>query len=137
MDKPPKIIAVAMDHTMYMTDVLRSEVKGVRGIYLYDETSRTFCCEITPSFFLRWVDVALEYADDISDKRKDELYDEFRESYAANDPDIYMHVRDVERGNLEHKVFMEGNDFEPWWKEYDEHKIWDEVLEAYNQCPVF
>lgn len=137
MDVPPKIMAAAVDNSICMSDTLRSEVKSVKEIYLYDETERTFCCESTPSFFLRWVDVVLEYADNVSDERKDEIYDTFRDVYMTSDPDIYMHVSAVERGNFERKVFMEGNDFEPWWKEYDEHKIWDEILEAYNQCPTF
>jgi len=59
-------------------------------------------------------------------------------SNLVDDPDTYMHIRDVERVPEERrKVFMEGNDFEPWWNEYDEHKIFDEVLESYNGSPMF
>lgn len=131
----PKIIALKMNETRLFTG-LDSRVSVLWSVYLYDETARTFCCEITPSFFLRWVDVSLEFAGEIEDVERDGIYDHIREVYTRNDNDCYMHISTVEK--LDHRTtFMEGNDFEPWWKEYDEEKIWDEIFEAYHQCPIF
>jgi len=141
---PPKFVAVCMDETRFfkdgdeMCEELRGKVKRIYGVYLYDETVRTVICDAQPRYFLHWVDVAFESEPGLTDKERDSIYDILRESYTVDDPDTYMHIRDVERVPEERrKVFMEGNDFEPWWNEYDEHKIFDEVLESYNGSPMF
>jgi len=142
-DKPPEIVALRLNETNYFKDShgnlpedLNGKISAIYSVYLYDDTVRTFCCEITPSFFLRWVDVVLDFTDGIEESERDKIYDEMRDVYTRDNSDCYMHISTVEK--FEHrKVFMKGNDFEPWWKEYDEEKIWDEVIEAYHQCPFF
>lgn len=141
---PPKYVAVCMDETRFFKDgeeiceELRGKVKEISAVYLYDENIRTVICDAQPRYFLHWVDVVFEPAKELSDEERDEIQDLLYQAYTVGDPDSYMHTYEVERlPEGRRRVFMEGNDFEPWWKEYDEHKIIDEVLESYHGNPLF
>lgn len=49
--------AVAVDETAHyqIDEEDRPFVEKILGVYLYDATERTFCCELTPSYYLRHV----------------------------------------------------------------------------------
>lgn len=144
MSNPPKYIAVRMDETEYFKDgmdiceELRGKVKEIGAVYLYDENIRTVICDAQPRYFLHWVDVVFEPARELSEEERDEIQDLLYQAYTVGDPDSYMHTHEVDKLPKDcRRVFMEGNDFEPWWNEYDEHEILDEVREAYSGSPLF
>jgi len=56
---------VRLDETQYYADdFLKSlGVKRAWGVYLYDRSEATRCCEFTPSYWLRQIDIAFELED--------------------------------------------------------------------------
>jgi hypothetical protein len=99
----PKILAreVGFDVTQYFdlpAEDAEDIVKIVDG-YVYDQAQHTHCCELTPSYWLRYVYRTIHFRDDLYDyspeaeDRRNELY----EKYGEPGDDMYVHVRDIER----------------------------------------
>jgi len=100
------IVAVRIEDTRYWCDNIRSKVKHIYGVYLYDQSVVTCCCEVTPSYCMIPIDlVAGEYPDD--DDARDRLYSDLREAMWENDTDSYMHCRSVDRLPEESKRSIE------------------------------
>ena len=138
-DIKPRFVAVRFDETQYWTDDVKSRVKSIHGHYLFDENLVTHCCEITPSYWLRFVGFDLEMEDPDTDI-PDELYDIVHGGYHnGDDNDSYRHCRDIDRieEGKNKKIFMEGDDLEPWAEGYGYEKVFDEVIEAWNANPLW
>lgn len=53
----PEWRAVSFDHTRFFNiqEEDKPFIEKILGVYFYDATERTFCCEITPSRFLHFL----------------------------------------------------------------------------------
>lgn len=69
-------------------------VVRIRHVYVYDAAVATCCCELTPSFDLRYAYTYIEYADHVyaDEALRDRLDADY--AYEAVD-DCYVHCRDV------------------------------------------
>jgi len=92
---PRDIVAVSFDETRnYTIDPAdRPFIDRILGVYILDRSSRTFCCESTPSYDLRHVYdtvvVGVDCPEDVADR--------LDATYAHNGgDDIYVHCRVIE-----------------------------------------
>ena len=70
-------------------------ITKVTAVYAYDPTERTHCCEIRPSYFMRYLGSDIEH--NCSALLLEDLDEEFREAEArAGDSDCYMHCSVVD-----------------------------------------
>jgi hypothetical protein len=89
-----KVRAIAIDETRYYNG-LPADVIAIRRCYAYDPESVTYCCEIRPSYDLRYLYTSVECSPHTSDERRyelDELY-----AYLPGHEDMYMHASAVDR----------------------------------------
>ncbi len=90
--------AVPIDVTQYynIADSDRPHIKKIVDVFIYDRNERTYCCEITPSYYLIYLYTTIEFADpDISEDVRDSIQQAYC-CYESTD-DCYMHCSNVER----------------------------------------
>ena len=93
---PIHVSAVALDETRYynLAEADKRLIKAIKSVYIYDRDERTFCCEITPSYWLEYLYTFVECTDDADDDTRDRL----DETYCHEPTDgCYMHCSAVER----------------------------------------
>ena len=77
-------------------------IQDIRGVYLFDRNQRTFCCEMTPSYWLihLYDEVILtpEADEALNESEKDAIYQEYE--YCGGD-DIYVHCHTID-GMISH-----------------------------------
>jgi hypothetical protein len=75
----------------------RPHIQDIRGVYLFDRHERTFCCEMTPSYWLihLYDEVVLtpEAQEALDELEKDTIYQEYE--YCGGD-DIYVHCHTID-----------------------------------------
>ena len=69
------------------------------GVYIFDANEYTYCCEITPSHWLEFIETQPEPTLDMDQDTYEELCEEIREAEFNNDNDCYMHVSCVRESN--------------------------------------
>jgi hypothetical protein len=103
MDEQTKIepdwCLIKMDERHHWRDDIQEKTKAIWAVYAFDRNSRTFCCELTPSYELHFIACDEEPIDDISDDDRDELSEDImRGTHDYFDQAVtYMHVSVVER----------------------------------------
>jgi len=136
----PKFVAIRLDETEHWSDEIKARVKAIYAHYLFDERQVTYCCEVTPSFWLRWVGFDIE-TEDPQEEISTDLYDEISDGFHAVglDNSGYYHCRVIDKieGEFRKKVFMEGSDLDPWSEGYGYDNVFDEVHDAWNANPLF
>lgn len=121
MDKTD-FYAVAIDETRYYqieaTDA--THIECILGVYVYDASERTYCCELTPSHWLEPVYVAVHCKLDTPDDVRERIQEKYE--FAGTLEGFYMHASKV--AGL------------PLRKHYGEGESIDEVREHYQgNCP--
>ena len=86
--RPPKPYVVAIDETQFLDDEIRAKTGRFWTLYLYDKSSQTHCCEITPSYWLTPFDYATEK------KTDDELDGNIRDS--LRDSEMYVYTATID-----------------------------------------
>ena len=75
----------------------RPHIHDIRGVYLFDRHERTFCCEMTPSYWLvhLYDEVVLtpEADETLDDSEKDAIYQEYE--YCGGDAS-YVHCHTID-----------------------------------------
>jgi hypothetical protein len=74
----------------------RRHIQDIRGVYLLDRNQRTFCCEMTPSYWLihMYDEVILTpEADKLDESEKDTIYEEYEN---CGGDDIYVHCHTID-----------------------------------------
>lgn len=133
----PKFVVVRLNETGYFSDEIQKQVKSIHAHYLFDENSHTYCCELTPSYDLRWVGFDIEEKDSC-EKISQDLHETVADAYHREINDMYWHCRDIDKIEKENKkVFMQGSDLDPWSKGYGDENILNEVIAAYQADPLF
>lgn len=71
----------------------KSEIKNIYTAFMLDDSERTYCCELTPSYYLDPVCTGLEVYKHVSGERQEELWELV---CAGGVYPCYMHCSDVE-----------------------------------------
>src|SRR5260221_6792761 len=91
----PDFKVIRFDHTEYWDEKIVARTKGGKlwSVYLFDKNQNTYCCELTPSYCLYFIECYAEMCN--GEQSPDDLDEEVR-----NEPDesvIYMHCGSVDR----------------------------------------
>jgi hypothetical protein len=89
-----KVNAVALNETSYYN--IKSEdkpyIEKICGVYAYNSEEYTYCCELTPSYHLRYLYSYLVASREIDRYLYDALHDKY--CFEGGD-DMYLHCRSV------------------------------------------
>lgn len=88
---------VKIDETPMWAEVMRKRAGKLTGVYIYDDGEQTNCVEVTPSFWLEFIQTEPEnYPED--DEERERLFDDIMEAEArAGDSSHYRHCSAVEK----------------------------------------
>ena len=95
-------------------------VEKILGVYVYDASTHTHLCEITPSYWLAhaYDTVVLRYTDDLTDEIRERIYDRYECGQWSDD--TYMHVRSIERIDPSRKHSYGSFDGETFEERYEQ-----------------
>jgi hypothetical protein len=91
---------VRLDETGYYDSgfLKKIGVKRVWGVYLYDRGEQTHCCEVTPSYWLVQVDIAVEFSfsrtDPAYEKKSEKAEMEIRQ--VQENDGMYFHCHQID-----------------------------------------
>lgn len=71
-------------------------IKAVRSVYLYDKNTVTYCCELTPSYYMRQLYVYPELSDE-GQKLPEDEQERIHDMFAEVCDNCYMHCSTVDR----------------------------------------
>ena len=85
---------IALDETRYVDECDRPFIRQARGVYLFDRNQHTYCCEMTPSYYLihLYDEILLTEEGEALDD-PDRLYETYE---CCNGDDRYAHCRDID-----------------------------------------
>lgn len=98
------------DETEYWEDSIRSKVKSIESVYLYDDNRVTHLCEFTPSFECYWLYYSVDFIDGLTDEEKDEIWDEVDKYPPENYVDYFHCDNIVNPFSCKHKYYT--------WEDY-------------------
>jgi hypothetical protein len=91
----PVFKSVRIDETMcWNTDFVAGLGPGAKviGTYVYDETERTYCCEIMPSYWLEYMGTHVEPGRELTEEEWDKVHEFIMEGEAEHgDAGHYRH----------------------------------------------
>lgn len=101
----PNWCFIRLKETSYwnLPEHLRPFVADIYGIYAFDRNSHTYCCEITPSYWLWHIANDWRHTQawsDLSDRKRDEVSEEIESVIRhaeADDSSHYQHAANVDR----------------------------------------
>jgi len=119
----PRIVVV--DETEYWADDLAAQVGKIYGVYLYDENRVVHCCELTPSYELNALEVAILNWETCPEIVRDDIESEW---WRGTEPISYFHAHTVDGWD---KFLLPTQRCKA--EDYDDY--WEEILEYYQANP--
>jgi hypothetical protein len=90
------VVSRSEKHAYNIEEKDRPLILDIRGVYLFDASKNTHCCELTPSYLLYHLydeviltDDACEY---LTDEQKISIYEKYEH---LESDDVYLHCKDV------------------------------------------
>jgi hypothetical protein len=149
-DIPLDLWVVKIDQTEYWTKEVFKEnpcIKRIFGVYMVDMNSRTFCCELTPSYALCF----LENQWDGDSPDDDEALEKASESMQEPEDQrfSYYHCSTIDRTEVcltnfssENTGFPKGRMGRYFWgaitleEDDDRDKVFDEACQSFFENPL-
>jgi len=130
---PPDWWCISFDETVHwnIAEEDKPYIEKMMGVYFYDRSEYTYCCEVTPSYWLRHLGNVAYCRWDTPDEVRERIYDKYE--IGGYDDSCYMHVRVVEAIPAERKVrygLVDG-----WADEKDRGE--EQVREYWQGNPAF
>lgn len=136
--------ALALNETRYYAIEREHQpyIRKIRGVYLFDRSRQTRCCEITPSYYLMHLYDSVIY----TDETPEDLIDTLDQLYGhCGGDDQYVHCHEIERiisadkpftvAHLGKAVYRNGEPIPPEEFNYDESM--KDLRESYcGNCPL-
>jgi hypothetical protein len=100
-DVKPDIKYVKIDETRHWNPdfLAKYGIERMVAVYVYDANTYTYCCELTPSHWLEFIETQPETKEWLEDNEvREEMYDAIMEAQFQCDNDCYMHVHAVAEG---------------------------------------
>lgn len=140
---PVKPVLVALDETRYynIKEDDKPFIKEILGIYLLNRGEVTYCCEVTPSYWLEYVSTAVVLNEPDASEDHD-LLSELDERYAhEGGDDCYMHASRIDAFIDKH---LPLKDWRVWIGEEEtptEDRTKEEIMEDVREyvqgnCPL-
>lgn len=106
---------VVIDETRYWSDDIKSKVKSIKTVYLFDKSVATHLCTIFPSYYL----IPLYYDVNFGDNTEnDELREEIDSEFSNEEPKYfdcsYVNKLKCVSVHQDHNQEFEGRDNQPY-----------------------
>jgi hypothetical protein len=74
-----KVNVISRNETYYynIKEEDKPHIQEIRSVYAYDPESATYCCEITPSYDMRYLYTYIVGADEMSDEKREDLTERY------------------------------------------------------------
>ena len=95
--KKPDWWLVKLDERKHWREDIQAKTTAIYGVYAFDRSEQTHCCEITPSYCLWFIAQDEVAREDLSEDERSELNEAVLSGGAQTEPVSYYHVRDIER----------------------------------------
>jgi len=99
--KTAKLKVVKIEETDSWSEDIVSKAGKIFGVYIFDETIETFCTEVTPSRYLRFLNNFAENSID------DETDEEIRIASSGEDNNMYVHCGQADKMKVEKEYTFE------------------------------
>lgn len=136
-DVPPAWHAIKLDETgHYDKEFLEKYGVGkIYGVYIADFSSRTYCCEITPSYALYFINSVAEYPDYDDDDKRVEFLDELDECDGYTEPVVYFHCHTIKAlpDDRKYPIHIQEDD----WRDDPEGSGYEVAREECQGNPVW
>lgn len=100
-NETPVFKYVRIDETRYWNEAFVAGLgPGAKLIatYVYDETERTYCCEMTPSYWLEYLGTHVESGRELTEEEWEKVHEFIMQGDAENgEAGHYRHCSDVRR----------------------------------------
>ena len=138
-DIPPSWHAIRLDETHFYDKSFLDEygVEKIYGVYVTDFNTRVYCCEITPSYELNFVNSVFDGGPDRDDDEEkfENLEQELYKADAYTESVSYMHCGSVSAlpEDCKHPIQIDDDD----WGDTPENNGFDAAYEECQSNPVW
>jgi hypothetical protein len=116
-------------------------ISEIWDVYIYDETTATYCCELTPSYALYPVDSFPVFkSDDVDEDVREEVYEQLDEARFADPEHVhYHHCSGIDSISDDNKHLQDISDVDKdeWDTEEEYNKLCESVCGEYSSNPDF
>lgn len=117
----PRVVVI--EETQYWEESLANHAGSIYGVYLFDANRKVHCCELTASYELHPLEVAVRDYEKCSDEIRDLIESEWNLSTDI----VYMHAYSVDQM----PTFPVGTAVRCNADDYDEQ--WDEIMQSCHE----
>jgi hypothetical protein len=95
---PPEFVFIRLETTQYWKEefLKKHKIKKVFDIHLYNQAEKTYCCEITPSYELNYVQTDAELEEGVEDDVAEAAHDAVMAESGNNELVSYYHIWAIE-----------------------------------------
>jgi hypothetical protein len=134
---PPEWRYVKMDETQFWDPDCPARLLGKRLVatYAYNKGSHTYCCSLTPAYWLVYLGTEYNSEAELSEEEKELIDSSIRES-ETEDQSGYWNCSDIDRlvsHPLPYPINVDREDF-PQEREYD-RKVEEDIRESFYANP--
>ena len=94
--KTAKLKVVKIEETQFWKPAIANKAGKLFGVYIFDSTQSTHCCEIRASYYLRFMYTFTE--EFVDDKTNEEIQNV---DFMNGNQDIYIHCGDMDKMKVE------------------------------------
>ena len=114
-DVKPEWRYVKIDETHYWDEESNARKLGKRLIatYAYNKNSQTFCCSLTPSYWLLYLGTEAQYEADLTDEQRELIENDIQESEREEQCGYYTcsFIDNMESKPLPYNIDVDREDF--------------------------
>ena len=132
----PDVYVIVMNETCYwnLPEALMQHVERIEGVYVFNRNEHTYCCEMTPSYWLEFVENRAIYKEGTPSRLIDEIDNQVLS--ASDEHGHYYHVYEIDTaidsGRL--PAFRYGNPFPG--KRFPGAEVLSAVAEGHRANPA-
>lgn len=86
-----RVTLVKLDETEYWSDEIKTRIKRIFGVYVFDPTWRVHLCEFAASYELHRIESQIEFPEHTPEIIQEQIEDEVREAERFDARVIYVH----------------------------------------------
>jgi hypothetical protein len=125
----PKFKVCRIDETANWDKEITDVAGKVYGVYFYDASHQTFCCEITPSYELTFLESVAENCPN-DELAREKLYDDIIEGDRFTESIAYKHCRFIDSLSEDDNKLA----FKDWTPSEEEHEDKDSYCDLFVTC---
>jgi hypothetical protein len=145
---PMDLYIVKIDETKWWDDEVfqrHPSIKRIFGVYMTDVNTYIYCAELTPSYYLEFLEYQWD-GDEVDDDERERIDDLFLKNVNSND-NHYRYTSEIDNADVFSGFFPEGVIGKTHWHTYsvesikigfsdDEKEVFDHAIEDFRGNPI-